>query len=581
MTSLDLNQQPLCVEYPTLDVDFELKTGLIRLLPTFRGLAGEDPHKHLKEFHVVCSGMRPQGVTEEQVKLRAFPFSLGEKAKDWLYSLPSGSIVSWNELKKQFLENYFPASRTITIRKEISGYVNFPAYCRKYSTSQACGICTSSEHSTDACPTLHEEPTMHVNTVGGFSEPSQRGYDPFSKTYNPGWRDHPKLRYDNASQNFQKPPPPLQSKQGTSLEDMMKTLIANTQQFQQDTRTSIQNLENQTRASIHNLESQVSQLASSVSRLESRVKKSYNSKIALGVGTYCKTEQKIQLCEGKQNRAKQGRNSKISPKEVENSNQVGEEHPKVFVPKPPFPERFAKSKKEEEEKEILETFTQSRENAMCDLGASINVMPLAIYESLNVGPLKETGVVLQLADRFIVYPDGVLEDVLVQINELVFPADFYVLDMMGDNSPNSASILLGRPFLKTSKTKIDVDAGILSMEFDNEVPDSTNSSATAVAAPIPATGSTPLHRAHRRHSSTASPPEPPPMLLRRRPQPRPPIADDAGATPPSLLRCPVTSPRRLGLPSRDVLFLSLLFLRPTNAYLPHWGQCGIKWGRVS
>ncbi|KAL0406330.1 UNVERIFIED_CONTAM: hypothetical protein Slati_3946900 [Sesamum latifolium] len=125
MTSLDLSQQLLCIEYPTLDVDFELKPGLIHLLPTFRGLAGEDPHKHLKEFHVVCSGMRPQGVTEEQVKLRVFPFSLGEKAKDWLYSLPSGSIVSWNELKKQFLENYFHASRTVTIRKEIMEYVNF------------------------------------------------------------------------------------------------------------------------------------------------------------------------------------------------------------------------------------------------------------------------------------------------------------------------------------------------------------------------------------------------------------------------------------------------------------------------
>ncbi|KAL0294761.1 UNVERIFIED_CONTAM: hypothetical protein Sradi_6870800, partial [Sesamum radiatum] len=79
------------------------------------------------------------------------------------------------------------------------------------------------------------------------------------------------------------------------------------------------------------------------------------------------------------------------------------------------------------------------------------------------------GVVLQLADRFIVYPKEVLEDVLVQVNELVFPADFYVLDMMGDNFPNSTSILLGRPFLKTSKTKIDVDVGILSMEFDSEV----------------------------------------------------------------------------------------------------------------
>ncbi|KAL0455976.1 UNVERIFIED_CONTAM: hypothetical protein Slati_0936800 [Sesamum latifolium] len=100
MTSLDLNQKPLCIEYPTLDVDFELKSGLIHLLSTFRGLAGEDPHKHLKEFHVVCSGMRPQEVTEEQVKLRAFSFSLAKKAKDWLYSLPSGFIVSWNELKK-------------------------------------------------------------------------------------------------------------------------------------------------------------------------------------------------------------------------------------------------------------------------------------------------------------------------------------------------------------------------------------------------------------------------------------------------------------------------------------------------
>ncbi|KAK4386115.1 hypothetical protein Sango_2482100 [Sesamum angolense] len=110
MTSFNLNQQPLCIEYPTLDVDFELKSGLSHLLPTCRGLAGQDPHKHLKEFYVACSDMRPQGVTEEQVKLRAFPFSLGDKAKDWLYSLPSGSILSWNELKKIFLENYFPAS---------------------------------------------------------------------------------------------------------------------------------------------------------------------------------------------------------------------------------------------------------------------------------------------------------------------------------------------------------------------------------------------------------------------------------------------------------------------------------------
>jgi len=45
------------------------------------GLAGEDPHTHLKEFHMVCVGMKPNGVNEEHVKLKAFPFSLKGAAK--------------------------------------------------------------------------------------------------------------------------------------------------------------------------------------------------------------------------------------------------------------------------------------------------------------------------------------------------------------------------------------------------------------------------------------------------------------------------------------------------------------------
>nr|KAJ0214876.1 hypothetical protein LSAT_V11C300149770 [Lactuca sativa] len=87
----------------------------------------------------------------------------------------------------------------------------------------------------------------------------------------------------------------------------------------------------------------------------------------------------------------------------------------------------------------------------------------------KVGPLKRIGFIIQLADRSLVHPKGVLEDDLVQVNELIFPADFYVLDMGGDDSPNSSSILLGRPFLKTARTKIDVYDGTLSMEFHGEV----------------------------------------------------------------------------------------------------------------
>ncbi|KAJ9164529.1 hypothetical protein P3X46_024094 [Hevea brasiliensis] len=109
------------------------------------------------------------------------------------------------------------------------------------------------------------------------------------------------------------------------------------------------------------------------------------------------------------------------------------------------------------------------ENAMADLGASINVMSYSFFQTLNLGPLKETSVIIQLADHSNAYPLGVVEDVLVQVGELIFPADFYILDME-DSVPTSKSalILFGRPFLKTAKTKIDVDEGTLTMDFDRE-----------------------------------------------------------------------------------------------------------------
>ncbi|CAN6570116.1 unnamed protein product [Malus baccata var. baccata] len=111
------------------------------------------------------------------------------------------------------------------------------------------------------------------------------------------------------------------------------------------------------------------------------------------------------------------------------------------------------------------------EQCMLDLGASINVLPYSIYASMNLGELKNDGVIIQLADRSNAYPKGVLEDVLVQVGDLIFPADFYVLDM--EDSPHSTPlpILLGRPFMKTARTKIDVFKGTLTMEFDGEVID--------------------------------------------------------------------------------------------------------------
>lgn len=68
---------------------------------------------------------------------------------------------------------------------------------------------------------------------------------------------------------------------------------------------------------------------------------------------------------------------------------------------------------------------------MLDLEASINVFPRTIYEKLNLGKLKETSLIIQLADNSNAYPDGVLKGILVQVDGLILPADFYVLDMGG------------------------------------------------------------------------------------------------------------------------------------------------------
>ncbi|RDX68524.1 hypothetical protein CR513_52473, partial [Mucuna pruriens] len=108
-------------------------------------------------------------------------------------------------------------------------------------------------------------------------------------------------------------------------------------------------------------------------------------------------------------------------------------------------------------------------NALLDLGASINVMSSSIYKALSFGDLKSTGMTIQLSNRNVVQPLGILEDVLVQINDLIFPVDFYVLDKEDEMSRKGSALILGRPFLMTAKTKIDVYVGKLSMEFEDNL----------------------------------------------------------------------------------------------------------------
>ena len=81
----NLETQPLFITYTALDKPLKLNSGFINLLPKFCGLAGEDSYHHISEFLITCSAMVPEGIPEDQIGLRAFPFSLLGNAKDWLH----------------------------------------------------------------------------------------------------------------------------------------------------------------------------------------------------------------------------------------------------------------------------------------------------------------------------------------------------------------------------------------------------------------------------------------------------------------------------------------------------------------
>ena len=105
------------------------------------------------------------------------------------------------------------------------------------------------------------------------------------------------------------------------------------------------------------------------------------------------------------------------------------------------------------------------ERALCDLGASINLMPLSIFKRLGLGESRPTTVTLQLADRSLKHPRGVIEDVLVKVDKFIFPADFIVLDMEEDKE---IPIILGRPFLATGRAMIDVQRGELKLRVQED-----------------------------------------------------------------------------------------------------------------
>nr|XP_016472959.1 PREDICTED: uncharacterized protein LOC107794913 [Nicotiana tabacum] len=182
----------------------------------------------------------------------------------------------------------------------------------------------------------------------------------------------------------------------------------------------------------------------------------------------------------------------LIPKLVEENekDKKGSEPVIMTRPPPPFPQRLQKQKDDAKYKKFLDILSQFETVALTeeciakvesklppklkdpgsftiplslgkqevgrslgDLGASINLMPSFLFKQLGLGVLRPTTITVQLADRSLVMPEGIIEDVLVRVGKFILPADFIVLDYEADEE---VPIILGRPFLATGGAIIDV-----------------------------------------------------------------------------------------------------------------------------
>ncbi|KAL6326188.1 hypothetical protein AAG906_001583 [Vitis piasezkii] len=119
-------------------------------------------------------------------------------------------------------------------------------------------------------------------------------------------------------------------------------------------------------------------------------------------------------------------------------------------------------------KEARITLNGQYQKALLDLGASVNLLPYSVYKQLGLGELKPTAITLSLADRSVKIPRGVIEDVLVQVDNFYYPVDFIVLDTNPTvKEANLVPIILGRPFLATLNAIINCRNGLMQLTFGN------------------------------------------------------------------------------------------------------------------
>ncbi|XP_073049444.1 uncharacterized protein [Primulina eburnea] len=503
----------------------------------FGGAATADPHLHLRTFLEITDTVKINGVSDEIIRLRLFPFSLRDQARSWLQSLPLGSITTWVDLVTKFLSKYFPPAKSAQLKIDITNFrqrefeVLYEAWERYKELLRKCpnhgyaewvqielfynGLDGPTRGNVDAAAggTIFSKTPeeayelLEQMTINSYQWPSERSgvqrtagvyaVDPITSltaqvsalTAQIAAMNKPGQSTSDVALVTAAEEPVVEEAQyinnrgyggyrgKPSFEDLVGTFVVESGKRMFKTESRLDNLETHMAsigATLKILESQVGQITKQLTSQPSGAVQKTADPHLREVNAMFIHHEEIEMIEGEKKKmdctpsrrirrlqAKETEKKSLEELKTLHTNSQSAEQEELESPR-------NLSKKMQDPGEFIvpcEIGGQSVEKAICDSRASINIMPSSLYEKLGLSRMKPTRLSLQMADRSIRTPLGIVEDVELKIDKIRLLADFVVLDM--GNSKNVRTIF-GRPFLATAGAIIDLRQGKLTLEVDGK-----------------------------------------------------------------------------------------------------------------
>ncbi|KAJ9535255.1 hypothetical protein OSB04_un001653 [Centaurea solstitialis] len=443
----------------------EINKGLIKMINTisFDGEPSRNPYQHLEAFEDICDLVNTK---EDEVRLRVFPFTLTNKAKDWFKKLLPGSITTWDDLKSAFLSRYFPISKANKIRAEIRNFKQgkdslvkawgrykdlfliFPNHGiddREMIDVFYAGLTNDSRIRLDSsCGGIFPYKTvkearkllddMETHYLDWSTDEEQEENQPAHLNVVSSSDEH-----IHATEDFTETPNPLSKPYGGVIEQLFHQFSQEQGKMGADAEQKMHGFVNFI-AGLHQSTDQfLRDVKETFPHMEAKTQAEVFTTTRGGVPSYARFLKELVANSARMGTEEIAFLNAECPATLSDTLKKGD--PGSFI----IPCYFGKS-------------VSCR--ALADLRASINLMPLSFYQKLGLKGLKSTRMTIQLPDTSIKYPVGVAEDVIVQVDRFEFPADFVILDIKDEVK---VPLILGRPFLNTASAIIHVAKRELSL----------------------------------------------------------------------------------------------------------------------